>query len=83
MKLILVVSNEKEAYPLIASTYKSGFIVERTTTKTEAMELLRKRRCDLIFIDLDVLNNQDSKENCKESKPVQVTILPIRSMPKN
>ncbi|MGD8948090.1 MAG: hypothetical protein PVI62_15600 [Desulfobacterales bacterium] len=31
------------------------------------MELLRKRRCDLVFIDLDVLNNQDSEENYKES----------------
>ena len=63
MKSILVVSNEDKAYPLIASTYSSGFTVEMTATKTAALELLQKKRCDLIFIDLDVLNNQDSAEN--------------------
>ena len=112
MKSILVVTNEEEAYPLIASTYKSGFTVEKTADKTAALEWLKKRRCDLIFIDLDVLNNQDSGENYKDSlkpfwqlypsveiivmtrqdkirkavnaaKPVPVTTLPIRLMPKN
>jgi DNA-binding NtrC family response regulator len=67
MKSILVVTNEEEAYPLIASTYKSGFTVERTANKTAALALLQKRRCDLVFIDLDVLNNQDSEENFQES----------------
>ena len=67
MKSILVVSNKEEAYPLIASTYKSGCTVERTADKTAALGLLQKRQCDLIFIDLDVLNNQDSGENYKES----------------
>ena len=67
MKSILVVTNESEAYPLIASTYKSGFTVERAANRTAALELLQKRRFDLIFIDLDVLNNQDSGENYKES----------------
>ena len=67
MKSILVVSNEEEAYPLIASTYKSGYTVERTTNKTAALELLQKKRCDLIFIDLDVLNNQGSEDNYKDS----------------
>ncbi len=67
MKSILVVSNEAQAYPIITSTYKSGYTVEKTTNKTGALELLQKRRCDLIFIDLDVLNNQDSKVNYKEA----------------
>ena len=67
MKSILVVSNEEEAYPLIASTYKTGFTVERTTNKAAALELLARKRSDLIFIDLDVLNNQGSEENYKES----------------
>ncbi len=67
MKSILVVSNKEEAYPLIASTYKSGFIVEKTADKTTALGLLQKRQCDLIFIDLDVLNNQDCGEDYKES----------------
>jgi len=67
MKSILVVSSEAETYPLIASSYKSGFTVERTANKTAALDLLRKRRYDLIFIDLDVLNNQDSADNFKES----------------
>ena len=67
MKSILVVSNEAETYPLIASAYKSGFTVERTAGKDAALELLQKKRCDLIFIDLDVLSNQDTGENYKES----------------
>jgi DNA-binding NtrC family response regulator len=67
MKSILVVSNEEEVYPLIASTYKSGFTVERAANKTAALELLKERRCDLVFIDLDVLSNRDSEENYKES----------------
>jgi DNA-binding NtrC family response regulator len=67
MKSILVVSNEEEVYPLIASTYKSGFTVERAANKTAALELLKKRRCDLVFIDLDVLSNRDFEENYKES----------------
>ena len=67
MKSILVVTNEEKAYPLIASTYKSGFTVTKTANRTAALELLQKRRCDLIFIDLDVLNNQDSGENYKAS----------------
>ena len=67
MKSILVVTNEEKAYPLIASTYKSGFSVETTASKAAALELLQKRRCDLMFIDLDVLNNQDTGENYKES----------------
>jgi len=67
MKSILVVTNEEKAYPLIASTYKSGFSVETTASKAAALELLQKKRCDLMFIDLDVLNNQDAEENYKES----------------
>ena len=67
MKSILVISNKEKAYPLIASTYKTGFNVETTTSKAAALELLERKRCDLIFIDLDVLNNQGSDENYKES----------------
>ena len=67
MKSILVVGSEADTYPLIASTYKPGFTVERTASKTAALELLRKKRYDLIFIDLDVLNNQDAGQSYKES----------------
>jgi len=67
MKSILVVAEEKEAFPLIASTYKSGFSVENTDRKTAALELLKKRRFDLIFVDLDVINNKKPEENYKES----------------
>jgi len=67
MKSILVVSSEAEPYPLIASAYKSGFAVERAADKAAALQRLRKKRCDLIFIDLDVLNNQNSDDSYKES----------------
>jgi DNA-binding NtrC family response regulator len=62
MKSILVVSNEAQTYPIIASTYQSGVAV-----KSAALEQLRKKRFDLIFIDLDALNNHDCEENYKES----------------
>ncbi len=67
MKSIIVVTDEAEAYPLIASTYKSGFIVEQATDRTAALNRLQKKRCDLIFIDLDVLNNQDAGRTLQES----------------
>jgi CheY-like chemotaxis protein len=57
MKSILVVSNEEEVYPLIASTYKSGFTVERAANKTAALALLKKKRCEMVLIDVDVIRN--------------------------
>jgi DNA-binding NtrC family response regulator len=74
MKSILVVTDEAEAYPLIASTYKSGFIVEQAADRTAALNRLQKKRCDLIFIDLDALNNQDAAKTLKES------LLPFRQL---
>jgi DNA-binding NtrC family response regulator len=67
MKSILVVSNETQTYQIVASTYRSGVTVDETADKPAALELLRKKRFDLIFIDLDALNNHDSEENYKES----------------
>ncbi len=67
MKSILVVSSEAKTYRLIAATYQSGFTVEKTASKAAALELLGKKRCDLIFIDLDVLNNWDAGQSYKDA----------------
>jgi hypothetical protein len=42
MKSILVVTKEDAAYPLIASTYNSGFTVERAIRKTERWICFKK-----------------------------------------
>jgi DNA-binding NtrC family response regulator len=67
MKSIIVVCKDEEAYGQIAATFQSGCTVERTPEKNGALGLLQKRRFDLVFIDLNVLNNKDSDENYRES----------------
>ncbi len=67
MKSILVVSTDKEADRLIFSTFKPDYIVEKTTSKTAALELLKKRRFDLVFIDLRALNGHESEDSHGEA----------------
>jgi len=67
MKSILVVSKEAPAYQLIQSAFKSNDTVENIEAKTSALELLQKKRYDLIFIDLKALNNNDADENYQEA----------------
>ena len=67
MKSIIVVSRDEEAYGRIAATFKSVCAIERAAEKEAALELLQKRRFDLVFIDLNALNNNGSEENYRES----------------
>ncbi|MGB5750264.1 MAG: sigma-54 dependent transcriptional regulator [Desulfobacterales bacterium] len=67
MKSILVVSSDKEAYRLIFSTFKPGYTVEKTSNKTAALELLNKKRFDLVFMDLSVLNGDASDDSHREA----------------
>ncbi len=66
MKSILVVSKEEHAYPLILSAFRSNDVVEKTDEHTTALELLHNKRFDLIFIDLNALNNHGSSDNYRE-----------------
>ena len=59
MKSIIVVSNDEEAYRQIEATFQADCTVERTPEKSGALELLQKGRFDIVFIDLNVLNNKD------------------------
>ncbi len=67
MKSILVVNREEQIYRLILSTFRSGCTVEKTAGKTAALELLQKKRFDLVFIDLNALNGTDPDVNYRES----------------
>jgi DNA-binding NtrC family response regulator len=66
MKSIIVVCKDKEAHRQIEATFQSGCTVERTPEKSDALKLLQKKRYDLVFIDLNLLNNKDSDENYRE-----------------
>ena len=67
MKSIIVVSSDEDVYGRIASTFRSVRTIDRAAQKAEALELLHKRRSDLIFIDLNALHNNGSEENYRES----------------
>ena len=66
MKSILVVNKDEQVYRLILSTFKSGCTVEKTAEKTAALELLQKKRFDLVFIDLNALKGKDPDVNYRE-----------------
>jgi len=66
MKSILVVNKEEQVYSLILSTFRSGCAVEKTAGKNAALELLEKKRFDLVFIDLNALNGMDPDANYRE-----------------
>ena len=67
MKSILVVSKEDHAYRLILSAFKSNGTVKKTEEKVLALELLQKKRFDIIFIDLISLNNNDDIEDYRQA----------------
>ncbi len=66
MKSILVVSKEERAYSLVLSAFRSNDVVEKTDEHTAALELFHNKRFDLIFIDLNALNNHGSSDNYRE-----------------
>ena len=67
MKSVLVVSNEEHAYRLILSAVKSKDTVEKIEQKALALSLLQKKRFDLIFIDLNALNNEVAGRSYREA----------------
>ncbi len=67
MKSILVTTSEQKLFHTIRSCFPSGYRVDRASTKHQAVELLPKKRYDLIFIDLDILFKEVPDENYKEA----------------
>ena len=76
MRLILVTTTEKQIVQTIRSCFKSDYRVDNTTTKHQALDLLSKKRYDLVFIELDILLADASDENYKESLQPFWKILP-------
>jgi len=63
MRSILVTTSDQKLLPTIRSCFPSGFRVDRASTKHQAVELVLKRRYDLIFIELDLLFEKVLDEN--------------------
>ncbi len=55
MRSVLVVSEKPEDYRKIHTAFNAGCCVDRTTGKNEALEILRRKRYDFVFIDLNIL----------------------------
>ena len=55
MRSVLVTSARKDAFSVIKSCLKKSYKTENAPTKDIALNLLKKNRYDLIFIDLDIL----------------------------
>jgi DNA-binding NtrC family response regulator len=67
MKSILVVSQEEHAYRLILSACNSTDKVDKINGKASALDLIKNRRFDLIFIDLNELNNNGGGDHYREA----------------
>ena len=55
MRYILVVSKEQEVFRTIYTCFRQGHRVDKAFTQDVAMEMLRKKRYDFLFIDVEIL----------------------------
>jgi len=55
MKSILVVTKEQEVFHTIQACFRQGYRVDKAARKDAALEMLRKRPSDFVFIDLEIL----------------------------
>ncbi len=67
MKSILIATSDQKLLSTIRSCFPSGYRVDRASTKYQAIELVLKRRYDLIFIELDILFEKVPDENYNEA----------------
>lgn len=67
MKSILVATNEPKLLQTLRSCFPSDHVLQQASSKNQAVELLSKRRYDLIFIDIDILLEEIPDENYKEA----------------
>ena len=61
MNSILVVSKEKEVFRIFHSCFSSKSRIVKAHSKDVALAILRKKRYDLIFIDLEILRESGSE----------------------
>jgi DNA-binding NtrC family response regulator len=55
MRDILVVLDNKEAFHALHTCFRQGHRVDKASTQDAAMEMLRKKRYDFVFIDVEIL----------------------------
>jgi DNA-binding NtrC family response regulator len=65
MRSILVVSKEQEVFRTIHRCFGQGHTVNNAPTKDAALERLRKKRADFVFIDLVMLRGSTSGDGYK------------------
>ncbi|MFH1480670.1 MAG: sigma-54 dependent transcriptional regulator [Pseudomonadota bacterium] len=67
MKSILVISKAPEVFPIIRGCFSSGHKMDKAANKNAGLELLQKKRYELIFIDLEMLQGSARGNDYKES----------------
>ncbi|QTA86612.1 sigma-54-dependent transcriptional regulator [Desulfonema magnum] len=64
MRSAFIVSAEPEVFRIIKTSLGSKYRINKSSGKEDALEILRKKRYDIIFIDLKILN---SGGDCKKA----------------
>jgi DNA-binding NtrC family response regulator len=65
MKSILVISEKQEAFRALSASFGKGYRIEKASRKDAALEMLRKKRSDFIFIDLEILRTSGADDGYK------------------
>ena len=65
MRSILVISNEQKVFGSISRCFDAGYKVSFALNADAALDTLRKRRYDLIFVDLEILRGSASGNGYK------------------
>jgi len=65
MRSILVISNEQNVFGSISSCFGTGYKVSVALNADAALDILSKRRYDLIFFDLEILRKSGSGNGYK------------------
>jgi DNA-binding NtrC family response regulator len=67
MLSVLVVSAETEVLKAIRSCFRSAFRVSAAPDREAGMAVLRRRRCDFLFIDVDLLRQGFSRNDFRSA----------------
>ena len=67
MKSILVTTTEQQTFQTIRSCFPSEYRMDSAASKQQALEVLSKKRYDLVFIELELLLAAMPDENYKEA----------------
>jgi DNA-binding NtrC family response regulator len=65
MRHILVVSRQQDAFRTLSASFGTGYRIEKASTRDAALEMLRERRADFIFIDLEILTTSGAGQGHK------------------